>query len=133
MSGTGYGTNRRNSKEWMPVFLRPAVNDMRFLLRLAGTWMLGMALVLLIMDGTKSMAANALMITSMGDVWAMVHPSSLLQFETMISTSPVKFAWGALIGPILGWPGWAVLGVPGIILALWGRSRKNGINNYTQV
>lgn len=106
---------------------------MRFLLRLAGTWLLGMALVLLIMDGTKSMAANALMITSLGDAWAMVHASSLLQFETMISTSPVNFAWGSLIEPVLGWPGWAVLGVPGIILAFLGRSRKNGINNYTQV
>jgi len=114
-------------------FLHPVMTDMRFLLRLAGTWMLGMALVLLIMDGTKSMAANALLITSMGDDWAMVHAASLSGFQQMISASPAKFIWGPLIQPVLSWPGWAVLGVPGIILAFLGRSRKNGINNYTQI
>ena len=109
------------------------MSDMRFLLRLTGTWLLGIALVLLIMDGTKSMAADTLMITSLSDVWAMVNLSSLLQFETMVSTSAAKFAWGSLIEPVLGWPGWAVLGAPGIVLAFLGRSRKNGIDNYTQV
>ncbi len=109
------------------------MSDMRFLLRLTGTWMLGMALVLLIMDGTKSMAANALMITSMGDVWTMVHAASLSGFQAAVASSPVKFIWGPVIQPVLSWPGWAVLGLPGIILAFLGRSKKNAINNYTQI
>jgi len=107
--------------------------DMRFLLRLTGTWLLSMALVLLIMDGTKSMAANALMITSMGDAWAMVHASSLLRFKAMIFAGPANIVWGSLIQPVLNWPGCVVLGVPGIVLAFLGRARKNDIHHYTKV
>ncbi|VAW21096.1 hypothetical protein MNBD_ALPHA12-1420 [hydrothermal vent metagenome] len=107
--------------------------DMRFLLRLAGTWMLGMALVLLIMDGTKSMAANALLITSLGDNWAMLDAASLDGFEQLIATSPVKFIWGPLVQPVLSWPGWAVLGFAGIVLAFLGRSKKDRLNNYTRI
>ena len=109
------------------------MTDMRFLLRLTGTWILGMALVLLIMDGTRSMAANALLITSLGDDWAMIHGASLAGFRELIAASPAKFIWEPLIQPALNWPGWAVVGFLGIVLAFLGRSKKNGNNNYTQI
>ncbi len=89
-----------------------------------------MALVLLIIDGTRSMAANALMITSLADDWAMVHPASLAGLKQVIYASPVKFIWEPLLQPVLNWPGWAVLGLGGIVLAFLGRSKNNRANNY---
>ncbi len=106
---------------------------MRFLLRLVGTWLLGMALVLVIIDGTKSLAANALVVTSLSESWRMVHAPSLAGFEQWIFTGPAKIAWEAVIAPALNWPGWAVLGLAGIVLAFLGRLKGNRVRDYTQV
>lgn len=98
---------------------------MRFMVRLLGTWLLGLAVVLLIIDGTKSLAANAVVISSLGETWRLVHFSSLVWLENSVRASAVKGLWGPIIVPVLGWPGWAVFGLPGIVLAFFARSGAN--------
>ena len=43
---------------------------MRLVFRLLGTWLIGIALVFLVVDGTKSLAANALVFTGFGQAWS---------------------------------------------------------------
>lgn len=97
---------------------------MRLIVRLAGTWMLGVALVLLVIDGTRSLAANALVITSFEQDWLWLHEASL---EAVRSFFDSRF-FAPLIGPVfamlLALPGWLVLAVPGAILGWMGRSRR---------
>ena len=50
---------------------------MRLILRILGTWLLGLALILLIVDGTKSLGANAVVMTSLNDTWVALSASSL--------------------------------------------------------
>jgi hypothetical protein len=98
---------------------------MRFILRLLGTWLIGMAVILIIIDGTKSLGANMLVTTSLGDTWNAISATSLEQTRAFIDT---RF-FGPVLDPVLGllldWPGFAVLGVPGILLAVAGRSRRS--------
>ncbi len=105
---------------------------MRFVVRLLGTWLLGLALILLILDGTKSLGASALVLTSVGDMWGTVHLASLEGFEQVVGRSALGALWTMVIVPVLGWPGWAVCGVPGIVFAYLGRSRGNNIRNFNQ-
>lgn len=97
---------------------------MRLFLRLLGTWLLGVALILLIIDGTRSLGANQLIFTSLADNWAWLNADSLAVVREFLAG---RF-FGMLLEPvsesILGFPGWAVLAVPGALLAWAGRSRK---------
>lgn len=94
---------------------------MRLVLRILGTWLIGLALIFLVIDGTKSLAANALVFASLGQAWSQLHPASLEAvsgfFESRFFADLLHVAMQAL----LTYPVFAVLGVPGIILALMGR------------
>ena len=112
---------------------RSLLKYMRFVVRLLGTWLLGLALILLIVDGTKSLGASALMLTSVGDMWSLIHLSSLQGFEQFVSQGAVSVLWSVAVLPVLSWPGWAICGVPGLVFAYLGRSRGNQTRNFNQV
>lgn len=94
---------------------------MRLVLRILGTWLIGLALVLLVIDGTKSLAANDLVLTAFGQAWSQVHQPSLDAvsgfFESRFFADLLRVA----LANILTYPAFAVLAVPGIVFALLGR------------
>ncbi len=97
---------------------------MRFLLRLTGTWLLGMTLILLVMDGTKSFAANALVMTSLQDVWQMAHAGSLASMQRTLGEGSAELFRDMVVLKVLSWPGWAVIGLPGLLLVFAGRPKR---------
>ncbi len=97
---------------------------MRLILRIVGTWLLGMALILLIIDGTKSLGANGLVMTSLGDTWASLNAASLAAIRSFFDSRFFGSVLNPLLTALLGLPGFAVLGVPGIVLAVMGRSKR---------
>jgi hypothetical protein len=97
---------------------------MRLLLRLLGTWLLGIALILLIIDGTRSLAASALIMTSLGDTWMSLHAQSLAETQAFLATRFFGPLLETSVTAILGLPGWIVLGVPGVFIAWLGRTRR---------
>ncbi len=94
---------------------------MRLLLRVIGTWALGLAVILIVIDGTKSLGANSLILTPLGETWGMLAAPSLEATRDFIAT---RF-FNALLLPafesLLTFPTFAVIGVPAIFLALLGR------------
>jgi hypothetical protein len=97
---------------------------MRLILRVIGTWLLALALILLIVDGTKSLSANGVILTALGDSWTALNADSLAAARGFFAS---RF-FGPMLGPgfegLVKLPGWIVLGVPGVILAAMGRSRR---------
>jgi hypothetical protein len=100
---------------------------MRLLLRFLGTILLAAALILIILDGTRSLASNGLVITSLGDSWASVNAQSLEQLRGFLETRFFGPLLEVVINAILGFPGWAVLGVPGAFIAWLGRSKRSRV------
>ncbi|MEO8882315.1 MAG: hypothetical protein ABI377_02690 [Devosia sp.] len=98
---------------------------MRLVLRILGTWLLGLALILLIIDGTKSLGADTIVTTSLGDTWNLVSAASLAAVKNFIDTRFFGPVLDPLLGVLLSFPGFAVLGIPGILLAFAGRSRRS--------
>jgi hypothetical protein len=97
---------------------------MRLILRIIGTWLLGLALILLIIDGTRSLGANRLIMTSMADTWAWLSATSLEATRQFIASRLLGPLLEGGVDAVLGAPGWLVLAVPGVLLAWMGRSRR---------
>jgi hypothetical protein len=94
---------------------------MRLILRVLGTWLIGLALVLLVIDGTKSLGANAIVFTSLAELWMQVHPPSLDGVKSFFDSRFFADLLDAALAAMLGYPAFAVFAVPGIMLTLMGR------------
>lgn len=100
---------------------------MRLLLRVVGTLLIACAVILLIIDGTKSLAASAFVFTPLADTWTQISAQSLASVREFLSTRFFGPVLDVAVEFIVGLPGWAVLGVPGIVLAWAGRSRRTRV------
>ena len=96
----------------------------RFLFRSLGFIAIAVAFLLVIYDGTKSIAGNAVFITSMRGLWDTLHAASLASLRPLIEGNLGRFAWDPGFTSFLNTPSWAVIGVLGIIFILLGRKRR---------
>ena len=94
---------------------------MRLILRVAGTWLIGLALVLLVVDGTRTLGANSLVFTSLDQLWTQLNAASLVMVEEFFGSRFFAALLDAAFKTVLTYPAFAVLGLPGILLALLGR------------
>ena len=100
---------------------------MRLVLRLLGTWLLAVALILMIIDGTRSLGANALVLTSFEEGWAWLNADSLGATRDFIASRLFSPLLEAVAEAIFAAPGWLVLAVPGLLLGWFGRSRRTRV------
>jgi hypothetical protein len=96
----------------------------RFLLRFIGLICLAGGFILLIYDGTKSIAGNKIFLTSVRMLWELINAGSLAKLEPMIRPYAGGLLWDPLMVAILAAPSWSVLGVLGILFLLLGRKKK---------
>ena len=96
----------------------------RFLFRLLGLICLAAAFLLLVYDGTKSIAATQLYFTSVRTLWDLVNAASLLKLKPLVLPYAGGFLWDPVMLSILAAPAWSLLGLFGIVLLLLGRRRK---------
>jgi len=96
---------------------------MRWFLRVLGTWLLGLALILLVVDGTRMLAADSFLFSTIGELWDQLAPGARDAMGQSVQTTVHPLLWDPVITTFLAWPGWAVLGGIGIVLMVIGRSR----------
>jgi len=96
----------------------------RLLLRFIGLICLAAEFILLIYDGTKSIAGNKLFLTSVRTLWELFNAASLAKLEPMIRPYAGGLLWDPVMVAILAAPSWSVLGVLGILFLLLGRKKK---------
>ena len=97
----------------------------RFLFRLVGYWLLAGVLVAAIIDGSKSIAASALVTTPFGQHFQQLAPALLQRLEFGISNNlGVPWLWDVVFVNILTWPSFAVLAGLTLIFLLIGRPKR---------
>ena len=69
----------------------------RFLFRFFGLFCLAAAFILVIYDGTKSIAGNSLSLTSVRTLWELINAASLAKLQPMIE----PYAGGLLWDPVM--------------------------------
>ena len=99
-----------------------------FLSRFIGLWMIAGALVALVIDATKTIAASKLTVTPLGLAWYTLSPSTLMAAQEFvqrtIETTVGRWLWDPVIQWILLLPTWAVFGALGFLLTYLGRRRR---------
>lgn len=95
----------------------------RGLFRLVGLLLLAGAFVLLVYDGARSIADQAVRLTPLGELWNDIHQSSQQAVRTMVE-GVAPWLWTDVVKVVLNQPAWAVLGVLGLLLLLIFRPRK---------
>jgi hypothetical protein len=95
----------------------------RFLFRFLGLLCLALAFILLVYDGTKSIADQRIYITTVTDVWVAMHEASLTQLKPVVERLSVSL-WDPVVVKILAAPSELVLAVIGTFLILIGRKKR---------
>lgn len=96
----------------------------RFLLRFFGLIFLAIAFILVIYDGTKSIAGNMVFFTSVRTLWELINAGSLAKLQPMIAPYAGGYLWDPLMVGILAAPSWGLFGVFGILFLILGRKKK---------
>lgn len=95
-----------------------------FLLRSLGLLIFAAAFIALIADGVKSLAADAVVTTSLGETWASLSPQSLAAAEAMVERRAGPHLWDPVITTALTWPSFALGGAVGLVLMIAGSRRR---------
>jgi hypothetical protein len=95
----------------------------RFLLRFIGLCLLATAFVLLVYDGTKSIANHEIIFSKIDYVWALVDQTSLNAAESWLKQK-ATWAWDPYLEKGFGLPAFIVIGIAATILILLGRKKK---------
>ena len=96
----------------------------RFLFRFFGLICLAAAFILVIYDGTKSIAGNALSLTTVRALWELINAGSLAKLKPLLEPYAGGLLWDPGMISILAAPSWSLLGVVGILLILLGRKKR---------
>ena len=100
----------------------------RFLFRFVGFWFLAAAIVLAVVDGSKSIAASGLVMTPLGEIWFKLWPASLQMTEFGIQNNlGLPWLWDFITQWILTAPGWLVFALLALVFLIIGRRRKRAI------
>jgi len=98
----------------------------RAILRLLSLVLLSVAVIMAVLDATRSIAAEALVMTPLGTSWAAVSPETLNQLKSAVTGSMPAFVWNEIVTGFLALPGFAIFAGLAILFALvgYGRRRK---------
>ena len=101
------------------------------MLRVIGIWSLILAMVILTIDGTKSLASNEgqWIATPLGEHWFKLHAPSLNTAQAAIERHVNPSLWDPVILTVLQVPSWIIFAVLGLLLYWLGRKRRR-INVY---
>jgi len=91
--------------------------------RLIGLIFIAGALMVLGADGIQTLEAGEVKIRSLGELWGLLHQTSLDATMAMATESLPGFLVDPVFTSLLTFPSWAVLGVIGILIAFLFRRR----------
>jgi len=87
----------------------------RFFFRLFATLVLAGAVIMAVLDATRTVAASALVMTPLGESWSATFPASLASLQAFLEAK-VSWLWDPILTAILKLPGFAVLGAIAFLL-----------------
>jgi hypothetical protein len=89
---------------------------LRFLFRLIGLIALAAAFVLLVIDGTRSIAQGALSLTRLGQTAAAFFPGQFPRLEPFVRQDVHPLAWDPVLVTLLQAPTSLCVGICGLLL-----------------
>lgn len=108
-----------------------AGNSMRFLFRLLSLFALSIAVILAVVDATRSIAISAITFTPLIDTWRANWPHTLRDVQNAVEMNTVPMLWDPVLVSIMALPGWLLFALLALALHALGRRRKRPGETYT--
>ncbi len=96
---------------------------LRAFIRFLGLMLLAAGFAALVVDGARSIASNAIVLTSLGETIAQLSPSKLPLLQAAIESRFGPWAWTHAAAAVLALPAWFVAGGLGALIFLATRRR----------
>lgn len=103
---------------------------LRFLFRLMATFALAIAVIMAVLDVTRTIAASSLVLTPLGASWVSASPGTLDALQTFLIEKAHPLVWNPVAITILDQPGFAVFGIIALILHAIGRRSERRIGRF---
>lgn len=97
---------------------------LRVIVRFIGLMLLAAGFAALVIDGARSIASNAIVLTSLGEMFAQTLPKSFPTWQQAIDKKFGAWAWDPLMTSLLAMPNWLAAAGLGALLFLLTRRRR---------
>ena len=104
----------------------------RFLFRLLATFALAVATIMAVLDATRSIAADQLVLTLLTVSWSSVSPDTLDAFRLFVTEKGHPLLWDPVGVWILNQPGMFVFLAIAFLLYAIGRRRAEKIGRFAE-
>ena len=101
-----------------------------FVFRLLGFVILALALVLVVLDITRSITASSLVLTSLGEAWVGFNSVSFEAAKDTVTNVLHPAIWDNIIAFILVLPSWLMFLLLAMILLWLGRKKKSRFGRF---
>ena len=102
-----------------------------FIFRISGLFFLALAVVLMVLDLTRSISASEFVLTPAIQTWQSLSPQTLEASKTAIENWILPFAWDPMLLFILKLPTWAIMWVVAMLLLLFGQKRESPYGRFS--
>lgn len=102
----------------------------RFLFRLAAMVSLSVAVIMAVLDATRSVAASQLVTTPLKTSWNAVSPDTLGAAEMFVRERINPLLWDTAVNWVLALPGFAVFAGLALLLYAIGYRRERTVARY---
>lgn len=102
----------------------------RFLFRLLASIALAIAVIMAVVDATRTVAASALVLTPLAESWASVFPDSLAAVQEFLADRIHPAAWDPVMTSVLALPGFVVFAALAFILYAIGRRPRRRAGRF---
>lgn len=102
----------------------------RFLFRVLATVSLAAAVIMAVLDATRTLAASHLVTTPLADSWKAVSPGTLARLEAFVVATIHPLAWDTALAAVLALPGFAVFAVLALVLYAIGHRRERRVGRF---
>ena len=102
----------------------------RFLFRLLAMIALSVAIIMAVLDATRTIAASRLVLTPLNTSWLTVSPDTLAALPAFVADKLHPLVWDPGIVFVLNQPGFAVFGVLAFLLYAIGRRPERRLGRF---
>lgn len=102
----------------------------RFLFRLVASLALAVAVIMAVLDVTRTIAASHLVLTPLGASWVSASPSTLDAMQAFLIDNAHPLVWNPVMIFILDQPGFAVFGIIALLFYAIGRRPERRIGRF---
>ncbi|MDD9910165.1 MAG: hypothetical protein OXR62_10780 [Ahrensia sp.] len=92
--------------------------------------LLALAVVLAMIDITRSVAASQIVLTPLVDSWVTINQASFDAVRSAVEAWTMDFIWDPVLLWALKIPSWLALGAVSLLLAWLGRSRSQPFGRF---